>query len=199
MLCAFIGVLLILRPDVSVQWGTLYAIGMTICSGCYAVATRALGKQEPPLVTLLFSGIMTAAVAGVATLAIATPVMPNAADLAVMAGIGLAGALSQLGLVVSHRMAEANRLAPFVYVQMPIALLAGFLLFGELPDNWGIVGIAVIVLAGLWVANARQPAFGDPGTRSPSTGRRSGTGAILMTAGVLMAYLAVLSIVSAIR
>ena len=52
--------------------------------------------------------------------------------------------------------APASLLAPFAYLQIVWATVYGFLLFGHLPDGWSIAGMAVIVLAGLYVANRQR-------------------------------------------
>jgi len=46
-------------------------------------------------------------------------------------------------------------LAPFVYTQLVTVLALGYLVFGEFPDGWSLVGMAIIVLSGAWIA-ARQ-------------------------------------------
>ena len=46
-------------------------------------------------------------------------------------------------------------LAPFVYAQLVAVLALGYLVFGEFPDRGSLVGMAIIVLAGAWIA-ARQ-------------------------------------------
>lgn len=176
LICAFAGVTLMVRPEGDASWALVYAIAMTLCSGLYAVTTRALGGSEPPLVTLLFSGVMTAIVTMVATVAFTSPVVPSARVSGAIAVVGLAGTLSQLGLITSHRLARANLLAPFVYIQMPAALVMGMVAFGESPDVFSLVGATIIVSAGVWIsryragaraADARRPAL-PTGPHRPS-------------------------------
>lgn len=154
------GVLIILQPVPAMAWpgvnlGSLCALASTTCSAGYAVATRALGREEPAAVTLLLSAVMTSVAAGLAA-TVSAPVLPDLPTLAVLAGIGVVGLLHQLGLVVAHQRAEANQLAPFVYLQMPFALLAGLAVFGETIGIRETIGIAIIVIVGLWVASAVQ-------------------------------------------
>ncbi|MEG0047062.1 MAG: EamA/RhaT family transporter, partial [Comamonas sp.] len=36
----------------------------------------------------------------------------------------------------------------FLYSQIPCALLAGWLVYGHIPDQWAVLGMAVIALCG---------------------------------------------------
>lgn len=162
LMCAFGGVLLMVRPEGDASWALIYAVGMTLCSGLYAAMTRALGSSEPPLVTLLFSGVMTGIVAMGATIAFTAPVIPNARGIAAITLVGIAGTLSQLGLVTSHQLARANLLAPFVYIQMPAALAVGMVAFGEKPSPLSLAGATIIIATGIWISRYRErPVAGD--------------------------------------
>ena len=56
-------------------------------------------------------------------------------------------------LVISaYLLAPASLLTPFTYLQMIWATLYGFALFGQLPDRWSALGMAIIVASGLWLA-----------------------------------------------
>ena len=48
-------------------------------------------------------------------------------------------------------VAPASLIAPFTYSQVIRALLAGWFVFGDLPDRWTLPGCTVIVASGLFV------------------------------------------------
>ena len=48
-------------------------------------------------------------------------------------------------------IAPASLLAPFVYTQIAWALVLGYLVFGDMPDGWMLLGGAVIFASGLYV------------------------------------------------
>jgi drug/metabolite transporter (DMT)-like permease len=50
-------------------------------------------------------------------------------------------------------------LAPFVYTQIIWMIIAGFVVFGDLPDVWTLVGAAIVIAAGL-VVFARERVLG---------------------------------------
>jgi drug/metabolite transporter (DMT)-like permease len=49
-------------------------------------------------------------------------------------------------------LADASFLSPLGYTQLIWATFFGLLIFGDFPDAWAIVGMAIIVGSGLYVA-----------------------------------------------
>jgi drug/metabolite transporter (DMT)-like permease len=42
-------------------------------------------------------------------------------------------------------------LAPFIYTQLLWMLAAGYLIFGDVPDRWTLVGAAIVIASGLYL------------------------------------------------
>jgi drug/metabolite transporter (DMT)-like permease len=60
------------------------------------------------------------------------------------------------GLLIRAFMgAPASLLAPFTYVQIVAAVIFGMIVFGDVPDLWTVVGMALIALAGISVFRRR--------------------------------------------
>ena len=78
---------------------------------------------------------------------------------------GALGTTGHLMLVLAFRLAPTATLMPFLYAQLGMAVIIGWLVFRQSPDGWGWIGIAVIAVCGAasaWLnvreANAaRQP------------------------------------------
>jgi drug/metabolite transporter (DMT)-like permease len=68
-----------------------------------------------------------------------------------MAAIGGLGATGHLILIRALVIAPASLIAPFTYSQIIWALILGYLVFGDLPDLWMLLGCTVIVASGLFV------------------------------------------------
>ena len=49
-----------------------------------------------------------------------------------------------------YRIAEASLVAPFEYAALPSAMAWSILFFGDWPDNWSWLGVALILSAGLY-------------------------------------------------
>jgi drug/metabolite transporter (DMT)-like permease len=65
--------------------------------------------------------------------------------------MGALGGLGHLILIRALTVAPASLLAPFVYSQIVWALALGYLVFGDAPDVWMLLGGTVIVASGLYV------------------------------------------------
>ena len=146
----FIGVLAIIRPG----FGTAINPGAVLafaCAGFYAVyqiSTRIVREAEP-IVSLLFSGLV-----GAVLFSLLVPfywVWPSPLHLALFVAIGSLGAIGHLLVIMALQRAEASRVSPFNYIQLVWAMLASFLVFGEIPSHWTAVGAVIIVGSGLFL------------------------------------------------
>ena len=78
-------------------------------------------------------------------------VWPTNNDIWIFAGLGLNSAIVGYCLSQAYRLADAATVAPFEYVGLPLAVIWGFLMFGDFPvlEIW--IGISLILGAGLFV------------------------------------------------
>lgn len=95
-------------------------------------------------------------------------IWPRPDDLAIFALIGVASAGGAFLMGQSYRLGEAGLVAPFEYTILPMAVLWGFVVFGDLPDAVAWLGMGLIVAGGLvliWreTRNARTPRPVSPG------------------------------------
>jgi drug/metabolite transporter (DMT)-like permease len=89
----------------------------------------------------------------------------NAFIVALMVLIGALGSGGHYLLIVGHRLAPASVLAPFIYTQVVWTTTLGFLVFGDVPHRWTIVGGLIVVSSGLYLLNRERKV----GKASPST------------------------------
>ena len=61
---------------------------------------------------------------------------------------GTGSALGHWMLLKAYEKAQPATITPFLYSQIPCALLAGWLVYGHIPDQWAVLGMAVIALCG---------------------------------------------------
>jgi drug/metabolite transporter (DMT)-like permease len=147
----FIAVIMVARPgfsDVSV-----YAVFPFVAALFYAVfqmLTRHLSAAAEKTETTL---AWTLAIGLAASLPLAivewVPVSASAWALALCLTLVFAGA--QLLLVRAYSYASANVLAPFSYMQIIAATVFGLIAFADIPDFWTLAGIALIIIAGVYV------------------------------------------------
>lgn len=158
---AFAGALVVIRPGAGVfGWEVLYPLACACTYASFQVLTSRLagpGGQEDPLVTHFWTGAVGTAI--VLPVLWASPVdavgalaRADALTWGVMILAGLAGTAGHLMLILALGMAPASTLMPFVYTQVASATLAGWIVFGRLPDAFGWLGMALIVVAGATTA-----------------------------------------------
>lgn len=80
-------------------------------------------------------------------------IIPPAHDAYFILMCGIIGASYGLALVaiaIAFRLAPASVIAPYQYVQLVFALAFGYLLFGDVPDTFKLIGAFIITASGLF-------------------------------------------------
>jgi drug/metabolite transporter (DMT)-like permease len=152
VLAGLVGVLIVIRPGFGMaHWALALPLVTALGFALYQILTRQVsGTPGETAFAMLFH------LAWVGT-AIMTAVVPffwqtiAPFDWLPMAAMGALGGLGHLILIRALTIAPASLLAPFVYTQIAWALLLGYLVFGDVPDVWMLLGGAVIVASGLYV------------------------------------------------
>ncbi len=152
----FIGVLVVTRPGMTAfHPAILYCAGNALAYAIYNILTRILAYTDSSATTMFYSGL-----AGVLFL---TPVMPTIwtppstwLAVLVMLGTGFLGGFGHWLLIVAHRYAPASTLAPFIYTQMVYAATYGYLVFGDAPDRWTVLGSLIVVGSGLYLLHRER-------------------------------------------
>ncbi len=152
----FAGVLIIIRPGGGVfSWASVLPLCCAACFACYQILTRKLANLESPYTSIFYSGLV-----GSVLMSLTLPyvwVRPHSLYHALLfVVIGIIGGLSHLILIKAYDYAPASRLAPFSYTQLIWVTVMGYLVFGQFPDHWSLVGIAVIMASGIYIATHQQ-------------------------------------------
>lgn len=145
---SFLGVVLVIRPGMRELELGHYVMMFGACLG--AVTTTVLRHVAPKerrvslvglqvLYSAIFNGILMAP----------TFVLPSLEQFAILLGIGLLGGVGGLLLIQASKQTPANLIAPVQYSQLIWAILFGAMFFGEYPDWISIVGMVIVVTAGL--------------------------------------------------
>lgn len=157
VLIGFVGVLFIVRPGFDVSAGMGWALLAGCTYGSFLTASRWLAG----LVAL--GGLMITQMVG--PVIMISPFVigqfpeftPQIAKLTVISALG--SMVGNVLMLFAYKMHEASKLAPFVYFQLISAAALGWLIFGEWPDVWVIVGMALIIVGGCTsaVLQSRRP------------------------------------------
>ena len=150
IIVSLLGALIIIRPGTGVF--SIYALlplGAAIFYSTYSLATRFVGTVESPWTSLFYSAIFGAICYSIYIAFYWNPMSNNAILLTII--IGLFGTAGHICLIRALTLGEASLVAPFIYTNLLFTTTWGFVLFGNLPDFWTIVGALIIVAAGIYV------------------------------------------------
>lgn len=145
---SFLGVLLVIRPGLrELETGHFVMMAGAVLGAITTTILRHVAPKERRVslvgLQVLYSAIVNA------VLMAPTFVVPTPAQLALLLGIGVLGGIGGLLLIQACRQTPANLIAPVQYSQLIWAILFGAMFFGEYPDWIAIVGMMVVVGAGL--------------------------------------------------
>ncbi len=146
---AFIGALIILRPGM----GTFDPMGLVVLASALSyTAGNLLTRQVRS--DALATSILWSAATGTVLSTLALPFYWQevaTADLPLFLAIGILGTIGQALVIRAFSLTEAGALAPIGYFGLIFAGMWGWVIFGQLPDQWTVIGALVIVGAGLYV------------------------------------------------
>jgi drug/metabolite transporter (DMT)-like permease len=152
----FCGILVVIRPGYGAfEPAMLLALCCMACYACFILLTRYLSAYDGPDVTMFYS--LLVGTYAMAPLALVDWVWPAEPWIwALMIAYGAVGALGHYIFVIAHRHAPASTLAPFLYSQILSVTAIGWLIFGDLPDQFTIAGSAIIIASGLYLWHREQ-------------------------------------------
>ena len=146
------GALLVAQPGTSAA--SPYAIlGFltALAAASRDLITRKVPADIPaPIVAFTVIAILMIA-GGVGMLALETPVVPGVQHLLLMLFAAALMVGGHICIFVAYKIGPARSVAPFMYTLTLWAVLAGVILFNDVPNGLAIAGMALIVLAGLLV------------------------------------------------
>lgn len=165
----FAGVAVMTRPGQGVfEPAALLSLASALFYGVGQGMARPLGESIKPSVTAFWQAVMYLAVAVALAVVFGTGafdaeahkslafltrgwIAPSGFDLAIMAGLGVVGAVLMPLFVIAYKQAEVSFIAPFEYTGMFWAVLWGYFAFGDVPDAYTITGAGIVVAAGLFM------------------------------------------------
>lgn len=146
----FIGTLFIVKPvPGSLDVWALLGLAAAFCSASRDLATHRIDPKVPTL------GIGIAACVAVTITGFLLGInevwrMPVAGELVKLAGASVFFSAAVCLLVIAFRGVEVSVVSPFRYMLLIWAIIAGYLILGEVPDKWAFVGGALIVGSGIY-------------------------------------------------
>jgi drug/metabolite transporter (DMT)-like permease len=146
----FIGTLIMLRPGSGdFTFASVAILIAAFCYACQAISARYLTSESMlSLSVYVVAGPMLVAVGlmnGDNWLA------PDTKGWLLFICAGICSVVAWIGFIKGYRGASPVILAPFEYIALIGGATAGYLIWGEVPDRWVLVGAAIIITSGLYV------------------------------------------------
>ena len=163
----FIGVMIVLRPGFEERhWAYFLPLGIAAGMAAYNVLTRLVNRYDSARTSMAYNNVAGAAVMSLVVIILPGQWAPiGTGDWVTLALLGVFAMSGHFCLILAYRHAPVSALAPFSYSHLVLAMIAGLVVFGEVPDLATLAGVAVIAASGVYVfrreAIARRIATGS--------------------------------------
>jgi drug/metabolite transporter (DMT)-like permease len=152
----FTGVLIVVRPGI-VEFHPAFLASLVSMTAyaLFMIVTRKLSGVDPPLVTLFYA-LPVGVVAG-AFFAIPEWVWPTEPfEWLLLLATGALGGFGHYLLIHAYGLAPASSVSPFLYFQLMSMIALEYVVFGETPDRWSLVGSAVVIASGIYLVHRER-------------------------------------------
>jgi drug/metabolite transporter (DMT)-like permease len=164
-----IGVVVMLRPGSEIfRMTALLPIIAAFAYACMVMITSKLGMQDKAGTMTFYIQFAFIVVSSIVGLSVGdgqfyTPdnptlgfllrswSIPVIGDLGLIAAGGFFVAAGGYLISQAYRTGQASLLAPFEYSSMPLALLLGYLVWGDWPDHYSMLGSILIISSGILI------------------------------------------------
>jgi drug/metabolite transporter (DMT)-like permease len=147
----FIGVLIIIRPGFKeLNLGVFLAFGAGLCSASYILLTRRMTGSVNAMITSFQTCFI-----GAIPLTLTLPFVWAQVDVpqfAMLIGIGFIAILGHYMITRAYDLAEASLLSPLGYTEMINAVVCGYLFFGDFPDRYTFLGVAILMGCAFYIS-----------------------------------------------
>lgn len=153
ILVGFLGVLVVVKPVAGqVHWAFGISFLSMLAYASFMLVTRKLAAFDPPLVTLFYA-LLVGTIGG-APFALYHWVWPQTGwQWLMLLSLGAFGGLGHYLLILAYRLAPASSVTPFLYFQLISMVTLGYLVVGDVPDVWSILGSTIVIGAGIYLVH----------------------------------------------
>ncbi len=170
----FLGVLVMLKPGAGmIDPAAILAVFSAMLYAVSSIMTRNLGRTESGfslvfyvmLVYSIASAVLAFSLGRISVDSSSHPSLvfflrawhlPGITDLLPLLCIGILGCVGIFCLTQAYRLEQPSKIAPFEYGAVPLGALWGYLFFKDILDLQSIVGIILIVGAGLYIFRSQK-------------------------------------------
>lgn len=153
----FAGTCMVMQPSFAeVGWPAVLPVGVALVFALFMLVTRQLARSVDPIALQMVSGLFACAYLlpafflfqGAPGFAVT---WPDGVGWSLVVAMGALGTAAHLLMTWALRFAPSTTLAPMQYLEIPMAALLGWLIFGDFPNGLALAGIGVTIAAGLYI------------------------------------------------
>lgn len=155
----FFGAVLVIQPSFAVfGLRALWPVGTAVFFAFYILSTRSIAAVVHPVTLQLHTALAGSAVlvplmflfdgTGIGEL---DPVMPQGWVWLWLFGVGFWATISHMCMTYALKFAPPALLAQLHYTEIATAVILGYLVFNDLPNQIAMIGITIIIASGLYV------------------------------------------------
>ena len=149
----FLGVLIILRPGLSIfDIKSLLPLMAAFFLGLYQVVTRKVSENDSTETSLFYTSLIGFIVMSILAFVYWQPLTLNSYFL--FTGIGIFFSMGIYFQIIALSKARASIIQPFHYTLIFWAIILGYLVYDDLPNIPTIVGAIIIASSGIFVLRA---------------------------------------------
>jgi drug/metabolite transporter (DMT)-like permease len=160
----FVGVLFVIQPSFTAFGAVaLFPLGTAVAFAFYILVTRGLSRKVHPVTLQFHTGLIASLMcypfmmlAQGSGSELLDPVWPIGIAWLWLLGVGFFATLSHMMMTYALSMAPSATLAPLQYLELPVATLFGYLVFQDFPNTLSLIGIVVIIGAGLYMIHRER-------------------------------------------
>lgn len=145
------GVMIVIQPGFGeVNLGTLLVVGSAVFVAASKIVTKVLSDTDSSPTIVMYTAVLMSPIVLIPALFVwEWPTWEQSAWLLAIAAMGTA---AHLLLTQGYKMGDISAIEPANLVRMIWATAIGFFAFGEVPDEWTIVGALVIAASVAYLA-----------------------------------------------
>lgn len=153
----FAGVVIAIKPAVApFDIAYLTGLGAGVFYALFLLATRFIETDTPPLVSVFHTGLVGAVAA--TAIVLFNWQTPSTWEWALLMFTGIVAAVAHIFVIRAFENTDASVIAPYTYSEIIMAAVLGYLIFGDRPDVYLVLGCALIVASGILVGRHKANA-----------------------------------------
>ncbi|MEM7259272.1 MAG: DMT family transporter [Pseudomonadota bacterium] len=151
VIAGFVGVLFVMQPTgEGLHWAALLPLIVAMSDALRDLVTRQMAGTESNL-RIVFSTAAILVIGGLLTAAGGWNTL-RTEDIIWFVLSACTFVIAHFIMVEAYRYGQLSAVAPFRYIQIIWAILAGWVIWGEVPTNAVAIGIAIICCSGVYIA-----------------------------------------------